>query len=140
MTLPHAPAPFTVEIPVRWSDQDRNAHVNNAVVVTLIEEARIQAMRALIGSTPDDALPRVVRSLAIDYLLPVHFGRALEASVWITRLGNSSYTMRHVLSQAGRVCVQADAVIVQLNAEATASHPLSRDYRTILEGIFLPAD
>lgn len=32
---------FTTEVPLRWSDQDLNRHVNHARIVTLFEEARI---------------------------------------------------------------------------------------------------
>lgn len=37
-------APYTVGVPVRWSDQDAYGHVNHARVVTLLEEARAALM------------------------------------------------------------------------------------------------
>ncbi len=33
-----------VQIPLRWSDFDAYAHVNNAEMLRVLEEARIQAM------------------------------------------------------------------------------------------------
>ena len=36
-----------IEIQLRWSDQDLLAHVNNATIMTLVEEARIRAITDL---------------------------------------------------------------------------------------------
>lgn len=43
MNAPARPEPYECDLPVRWSDQDVNGHVNNARVVTLLEELRIAA-------------------------------------------------------------------------------------------------
>ncbi|WP_248122554.1 acyl-CoA thioesterase [Micrococcus lacusdianchii] len=63
---------FECPVPVRWSDQDANGHVNNARVVTLLEEIRIAAYLAWLDSTPDSGLPRVVRTLTVDFRRAVH--------------------------------------------------------------------
>ena len=58
-----APVPFETEIQVRWSDEDRYGHVNNARLLTLTEEARVRATRAWSGVTPGRDVHRVVRAM-----------------------------------------------------------------------------
>lgn len=107
---------------VRWSDQDLNHHVNNARTLTLIEEARVRAGRAWSGTTPDggDEDSRVVRNLSVEFNRPINYqddvdgDTMVDAQVWITRIGNTSYTVCHELLQDGAVCAYAEAVIVML--------------------------
>jgi acyl-CoA thioesterase FadM len=47
-------SPFTTNVALRWSDMDVYGHVNNARVVTLLEEART----ALLFGEGADAVPK----------------------------------------------------------------------------------
>ncbi|MBM4591808.1 hypothetical protein GS507_29035 [Rhodococcus hoagii] len=57
-----------------------NGHVNNARVVTLLEELRIAAYLDWTDSTPDAGHPRVVRTLSVDYRHPVHTAAPLTGA------------------------------------------------------------
>lgn len=109
---------FTCELQVRWSDQDLNGHVNNARVITLIEEARIQAGQVWTGSFPNGASPRVVRSLQVHYDRPVHYTLPVTGKVWVSRIGNTSYTVCHELMQDGQRCCYAETAIVVLDRDS----------------------
>lgn len=50
-----------VPLELRWSDQDANHHVNNATIVTLLEEVRVRTLKDIT-----DGL-RVVRTLEVRY-------------------------------------------------------------------------
>jgi acyl-CoA thioester hydrolase len=92
-----------VQIPLRWSDFDAYAHVNNAEMLRLLEEARIQAMWRPDGGT-EAAQPTAVmdvrpgaESLAliarqeIEYLLPIPYMRApVDIEMWSGGLGGAS--------------------------------------------------
>lgn len=141
-TRPSTPAantgvPITVTLPVRWSDQDINHHVNNARVVALIEEARITAIMRWLGEegTPDPARPRVVVSLSLDYLRPISHGPELTAQVWVTKVGHSSYTVAYELIQNGHVAARARTVLVQIDPATGRPVPLSPTIRTALKNI-----
>ncbi|MGQ1838545.1 thioesterase family protein [Kocuria turfanensis] len=127
-------------LPVRWSDQDLNRHVNNARVVTLIEEARLSAVAAWLGEegVPDPARPRVVVSLSLDYLRPIDHGPELTAHVWVARLGRSSYTVAYELRQYGRAAARARTVLVQTDPTTGRSVPLPEGVRSVLEGLVVP--
>lgn len=126
---------FTVALPVRWSDQDINRHVNNARVVTLIEEARLAALEFWLGEEgiPDPARPRVVVSLSLNYLRPIDYGPELTARVWVTQLGRSSYTVAYDLLQGGLAAASGKTVLVQMDPSTGKSVPLPAKLRQVLE-------
>ncbi len=67
----------SIPISLRWSDQDPNGHVNNAAIVTLLEEARVRWRLAAIaeGGMEASAVAFVVVRLELDYLRSVVFGK-----------------------------------------------------------------
>ncbi|MDN3905470.1 thioesterase family protein [Arthrobacter sp. YD2] len=124
---------FTCVLPLRWSDQDLNGHVNNARIVTLMEEARIlwlnrQAASAGVGSFSD---PKVVASLNVEYRRPVEYDRQLEMELWISRIGSRSFTIAYRALQSGEVCFTGSTVLVPLDPAAGTSRtlrPAETDY------------
>lgn len=129
-----------VVLPVRWSDQDLNGHVNNARVVTLIEEARISAITSWLGNDgiPNPDHPRVVVSLNVDYLRPIDHGPELTVRVWVASLGRSSYTVEYELLQYTRIAVRARTVLVQTDPASGRSAPLPRGVSSMLGQIVIP--
>ncbi|MGQ7787504.1 acyl-CoA thioesterase [Nesterenkonia sp. PF2B19] len=125
-------------MPLRWSDQDLNAHVNNAKVITLFEEARIQASSQWFRGIPER--PRLVRSLSVDYVHPLHYGEETTARVWISRIGTTSFSVHHELHQKGRACVTGRSVMVCVDPEVGRPEPLSPDLRAALEAALIPED
>jgi acyl-CoA thioester hydrolase len=66
-------APYIVDVPVRWSDQDAFGHVNHARVVTLLEEARAALLfdaAARAGLSAFEA-GLLVASLDVRYRRPI---------------------------------------------------------------------
>lgn len=105
-----------VEIPVRWTDLDRYAHVNNAVVYDYVQQARITSTTvwdpamARAGS-PDSRSLWLVARQDVDYLEQISPGtvsvRTAPASV-----GESSLVLTAEIDQNGRVCARARTVLV----------------------------
>ena len=126
--------PFRTTLPLRWSDQDINRHVNNARVVTLIEEARLAAIEHWLGSDgiPSPERPRVVASLNIDYLRPIDYKPELTADVWVASIGRASYTVAYELFQHGGVVARARTVLVQMDMSTGRSTPLPEMVREAL--------
>jgi len=93
-----------VPIGLRWSDLDAYGHVNNASMLRLLEEARIQAFwvadhaEAAAGATTAvldgrpgaDTLTLIARQ-EIEYLAPIPYLRPpLDIQLWLGRLGGAS--------------------------------------------------
>ena len=79
-------ATFELSPEVRWSDQDLLGHVNNARMITLIEECRVRWMHELrAGHITGGGL--LVARQTIDYLVPVMYGPELKMTVTVKKLG-----------------------------------------------------
>jgi acyl-CoA thioester hydrolase len=92
-----------IEIPLRWSDFDAYAHVNNAEMLRLLEEARIQAFwrlddpsgpnrpTAVMDARPGAETIALIARQEIEYLAPIPYMRApLDIEMWIGRIGGAS--------------------------------------------------
>jgi len=93
---------LNVSISLRWSDFDAYAHVNNAEMFRLLEEARIQAFwrnddgsgdssMAILDARPGAKVVALIARQEIEYLLPIPYMRQpLDVELWIGRLGGAS--------------------------------------------------
>lgn len=92
-----------VAIPLRWSDFDAYAHVNNAEMLRLLEEARIQAFwrpdagadggmaTAVLDARPGADTISLIARQEIEYLAPIPYMRApIDIEMWIGRIGGAS--------------------------------------------------
>lgn len=91
-----------VPIPLRWSDFDAYAHVNNAEMLRLLEEARIQAFwrpdeggvgaaTAVLDARPGAEVISLIARQEIEYLAPIPYMRApIDIEMWIGRIGGAS--------------------------------------------------
>ncbi|PPF31835.1 4-hydroxybenzoyl-CoA thioesterase [Rathayibacter tritici] len=106
-----------VAIPLRWSDVDAYAHVNNAEMLRLLEEARIQAFwkpdspqaggmaTAVLDARPGTTSISLIARQEIEYLAPIPYMRApIDVELWIGRIGGASFEVCYELySPAGVV-------------------------------------
>lgn len=92
-----------VPIRLRWSDLDAYAHVNNAEMLRLLEEARIQAFwvtedtsqvgasTAVLDGRPGAATLTLIARQEIEYLAPVPYLRQpVDVRLWLGKLGGAS--------------------------------------------------
>ncbi len=93
---------LTLQIPLRWSDFDAYAHVNNAEMLRLLEEARIQAFwrpddgtegseTAIMDARPGADTIALIARQEVEYLAPIPYMRAaIDIEMWIGRIGGAS--------------------------------------------------
>ena len=94
-----------VPTPLRWSDLDAYGHVNNARMLSLLEEARIQAFwvngdtaehaagasTAVIDATPGATTITLIARQEVEYLAPIPYQRQpLDIEPWIGHMGGAS--------------------------------------------------
>lgn len=125
-----------IEIQLRWSDQDLLAHVNNATIMTLVEEARIRAITELRQQSEwNGSLDMVLRTATTQFLRPVMYEDSVTINVWISRIGNTSFVLQHELLQDGEICVTVEAVVVLFDAEKQVSRQIPDTLRAVLESV-----
>ncbi|MGC3021844.1 MULTISPECIES: acyl-CoA thioesterase [unclassified Brevibacterium] len=115
---------------VRWSDQDMLGHVNNARLITIVEECRVRWMHGIrAGHITGGGL--LVAHQSIDYLVPVMYGPKLTMTVTVKKLGNSSFTVNTRGDQDGRQVFDHDCVLVHIDRDTSEPTPLTSDLRAV---------
>ena len=124
---------FTCTLQVRWGDSDRLGHVNNPRFVEYLQEGRVQFLNAVFGG-PGVRGAAVVRKLTTDFLHPIlDDSGPLTIELWITRVGTTSYGVRHVVTDRdGKVCADAEALMVAFDLDTSSSRPLDESERGLL--------
>ena len=114
---------------------DGFGHVNNAVYLTYLEEARDQ----LFTDLPGEVVHRMVlRHSAIDFRSGlVQDDDRVDVTVDVVRIGSSSVTTREaiVALSDGRIAATAESVMVHIDESSSASAPFDAATRTLLEQI-----
>ncbi|KEF03231.1 MULTISPECIES: acyl-CoA thioesterase [Streptomyces] len=101
--------------PLRWSDMDAFGHVNNAVFVRYLEEARIDFMWRLAPGEGSASFSggSVVARHEIDYVRPlVHRHAPVTVESWVTKIGAASMTIAYEIKDEETVYVRASTVVV----------------------------
>ncbi|RRQ79336.1 thioesterase [Streptomyces griseofuscus] len=117
--------------PLRWSDMDAYGHVNNAVFVRYLEEARINFL-----FRPDKEFQQgsVVARHEIDYKRQlVHRHHPVDIELWITEIRAASFTMAYEVKDADVVYVRASTVVVPFDFEAQRPRRITSEEREFLQ-------
>lgn len=102
-------------IPVRWGDMDAYGHVNNALYMRYLEEARVQLLEAIgISLDPDGEAP-VVINVGCTFFKPVVYPDTLRIDCYIKDPGRSSFM-----------------TIYQVYSEKDPENPVSEGYAKVV--------
>ena len=123
-------AMFERLVPVRWRDTDAQGHVNHAVFLTYLEEARDAFYTEALGSDPH----YVVARLEVDLRAEVqHADQRVTVRIEAERLGTTSLTTREtILTPAGDVAAEARVVTVRWDPGQRRPIPFSETERARL--------
>jgi acyl-CoA thioester hydrolase len=125
----------TKRVEIRWRDMDAFKHVNNAVYLTYLEEARDEWCLEVFGNgllLNDFVLARC----AIDFRSPLTQDDGdVDLQVQCTRIGTSSITMAERVFSArdGRLAAEAESVVVHTDPATGTSRPLTPEIRRAFE-------
>ena len=121
-------------IEIRWRDLDAYNHVNNAVYLTYLEEARDEWLERSLGDE-GSAWGYVLARVAIDFRRELTLeDDEILATCALASLGNSSVTTREELrTLGGELAAEAEAVLVAVEQPSRTPRPLSDGERSALE-------
>src|SRR4051812_50147209 len=110
-----------VTIPIRWRDVDNYGHVNNAVYLNYLEEARDRWALETLGPQVDFVIVRI----AIDYRRELsQDDEAVTVSCRGVGFGTSSIrTAERIVAKAGWGAAGSGAGVVAHDAEARSARP-----------------
>ena len=113
---------------VRFRDVDAMGHVNNAVFLTYIEEARIAYLLRFGAEVTDMILARV----EIDFRAPLRDGAEIEIGVRPAGVGTKSFELEYEVRSADAVAAEAKTVIVSFDYESGRSVDVPEAWREAL--------
>jgi acyl-CoA thioester hydrolase len=121
-----------VSIDVRWRDIDHYGHVNNAVYLNFLEEARDRLMSDLFG---DGAWDFVVARVEIDFRSEVtQDDGPVTVRCSVADIGRSSLRTAETIRKAdGVLAAEAASVVVPRETGVPRSRPLTPSERATLE-------
>jgi len=130
---------FVTDVPLRWVDVDSEGVINNAVYLSLMEQARFLYFEHL-GLLPDRKVPFVLAEATVKFLLPGRIGMRIEVAVATRSLGTTSFRMEYEVRAQQQVLATSQAALVFVDA-ALRPRPIPADVREAIVGFEgLPAD
>jgi acyl-CoA thioester hydrolase len=118
---------FERVVDVRWRDIDALAHVNHAVFLTYLEEARDAFYAQILGSEPIYVVVRLEVDLRAEVRYP---DRRVTVRVEVVQLGTTSLTTREtILTPSGEVAADARVVTVRWDADSHKPVPFTEAER-----------
>jgi acyl-CoA thioester hydrolase len=113
---------------VRFRDVDGMGHVNNAVFLTYLEEARIAYLLRFGAEVGSMILARV----EIDFRSPLRTGDEIDVGVRPATVGTKSFELEYEVRRGDTVAAEAKTVIVSFDYEAGRSVELPDTWREAL--------
>jgi acyl-CoA thioester hydrolase len=123
-------------IEVRFRDLDAFGHVNNAVIMTYIETARLRYLVDLELRTPRSGwhdIPFILARLECDFKKPIFYGQKVEVGSRVVELKNSSLRLENRVEADGEVAAISYGVVVHYDYVAARSRPISPEMRAKIE-------
>jgi len=118
-------------IRIRWRDVDNYGHVNNAVYLTYLEEARDAWVQGALGASVNFVIVRI----AVDYRRELSLADE-EVTVTCRGIGygtSSIRTSERITAKAGWIAAEAESVVVAHDERERRSRPLTTRERSLMD-------
>jgi acyl-CoA thioester hydrolase len=128
-------AMFSTDVAVRWSDMDVYGHVNNARVVTLLEEARTELLFGEGARRGAHTLAAgvVVVELSVRYRQPlVYSASPVRVRLWVSELQAASFALDYIVAGPGGDAVTARTQLAAYDTAAQRPRRLTPGERDFL--------
>jgi acyl-CoA thioester hydrolase len=105
---------FSVPVEVRFNDVDGLGHVNNALYLTYLENARMRFFTEQAGSKSERDFPFILAMAALDYKSPIKMGSQPVVKFWTARIGGKSWDFDYEIKDAKTSVLYATGKTVQV--------------------------
>lgn len=124
-----------LHITVRLRDLDGLRHVNNATVVSWLEDVRTDYLMSRRNLRRIEDVDFILARTEIDYRSPAWLDEEIEIAVWPVRIGTRSFDLRYRIREraTGRVVAEAVSVLVSYDYAAGRPMPVPEALRAVLE-------
>ena len=121
---------FEADLGLRFRDIDAMGHVNNAVVVTLLEHSRLLIFNAVYGPVETLDFPFILAEITVRYRAPIQLVDRVQVRMHVSDVARSSFRFRYQLRDPrdGRVFVEAESTQVAYDYRAGHAVPLPASF------------
>jgi acyl-CoA thioester hydrolase len=133
-SVPPAEFRFRVRLRTRWCDEDNQRVLNNAVYLTLFEEARL-AYFTQLGFVRGNQFPFLLAQTNVLFVAPGQGGVEVELAARTVELGTTSFTQcyRVCAAAGGALWAEAEARLVLYDPASGAKRPMEPAFRRAIE-------
>ena len=124
---------FRTRIHPRFCDTDALGHIGNTVVPVWLLEGRESLLKLFVPDLDFRKSSLVVVRTEIDFLGELRFGADVEVTTALEKIGNSSLVVLQEVHQDGEVRCRARTTMVNFDAQARKSQPITDAVRRQLE-------
>ena len=122
-------------VQVRFRDLDAYNHVNNAVYLTYLEDARIAWLSAArVRQLMSPKFSTILAHIDIDYRAPAKLAEVLTIEIRLSRMGNSSFDFAYRIVRGDALIVVANSTQVCFDFEHNRVSRVPADWRALIEG------
>ena len=119
---------YSCTLAVRWGDMDAFGHVNNAMYLRYLEEARVQMLVAMLGNQITEGdFATVVINVGCTFLKPITYPDSVRIDCYAGELGRSSFMTWYevfALSDPSQMASEGYAKVVWMDRRSAKSAPL----------------
>lgn len=110
---------------LRYSDTDRQGHINNAVYSTFLETGRVDFLYQAGLPLTDPGTMFALARITIDYRAEVTWPGSVTIGTRLVHVGNSSLRVEQAVFKDGACVATGESVVVQMSATTRRSQPFS---------------
>lgn len=127
---------FRTDIQVRFNDTDAQGHLNNTSMALYVEQARVAFFNAL--GQPTRTL--ILANLTLNFRKQVHFGDDVHVETLVTRIGNTSVSLKQDVFANGTKATETNSVIVIFDYDSARPTPVPDELRHKLQAYWLASE
>ncbi len=124
---------LVTEDKIRYSDTDRQGHVNNSIFNQFIETGRVEILYNPEQPLYAENCSFVIANLSLIFLSELRWPGKVKIGTRVKKIGTSSIVLEQGLFQNDNCAAFAETVIVHVNTIAGGAIPLTDTARSILE-------
>ncbi|MBR9865957.1 MAG: acyl-CoA thioesterase [Oceanospirillales bacterium] len=123
------------EIAVRWGDMDAYGHVNNALYMRYLEEARVQFLASIGADMSGNGTDPVIINVGCTFLRPVSYPATVIIKSYVGEIGRSSFMVWYEVSTTDnpdQLCSEGYSKVVWMDHQTGRSVPLPEMIRNAI--------
>lgn len=122
---------------IRYSDTDRQGHVNNGTFASYLETGRVELLYSPSITILSNKISFVIVNLHLNFLKEILWPGQVEIGTGIIKIGNSSVKIYQKIFQNDQCVADAESTIVQVENSTGKPSLITEETRNVLQQYLL---